>query len=540
MKTSDFSLNNYSKLIRALLEKKYNFVTFSEYCTGVMYDNYVVLRHDVDELPQNALTIARLEHSLGVRASYYFRKKEGAFEVDFIRKIAALGHEIGYHYEDFSSSNGDIFAAYDSFKKNLNELRSIAPVSTIAMHGAPRSFYDNRFIWLLFDYKKLNLLGETYLTPDFTNVAYLSDTGGYWNDTRFSVRDKTEDEINMPSFGSTLEIIHAIQSGAFPKKAIILSHPQRWFDNVFSLFADRVLQDAKNVVKRLIINNKKNNTTTFKSLKLKINEWLDGCLFSFDYDAQKASLAIKNFFLFPVSGKGINDALVELNGKLALNEKVLFSSCAFGKMSKAEFLGRLYYCGFDVDSVECLNGYYFAFALKVKDVHHAPEIHYGIVIKLPRVGIHGNWFYVYKLRSMYPYSEFLQDYLSKNVTLKEGGKYADDFRITKTGKWLRRIWIDEIPNLYNIIRGDMKFVGVRPLSKTYYNLYDEDLKVDRLKYKPGLLPPFYADNPITLDDIQNSERKYLDAVEKYGLKQTDWAYFKKIVYNILFKHRRSA
>ena len=86
----------------------------------------------------------------------------------------------------------------------------------------------------------------------------------------------------------------------------------------------------------------------------------------------------------------------------------------------------------------------------------------------------------------------------------------------------------------------MKFVGVRPLSKTYYNLYDEDLKVDRLKYKPGLLPPFYADNPITLDDIQNSERKYLDAVEKYGLKQTDWAYFKKIVYNILFKHRRSA
>lgn len=51
MKTSDFSLNNYSKLIRALLEKKYNFVTFSEYCTGVMCDNYVVLRHDVDELP---------------------------------------------------------------------------------------------------------------------------------------------------------------------------------------------------------------------------------------------------------------------------------------------------------------------------------------------------------------------------------------------------------------------------------------------------------------------------------------------------------
>ena len=82
--------------------------------------------------------------------------------------------------------------------------------------------------------------------------------------------------------------------------------------------------------------------------------------------------------------------------------------------------------------------------------------------------------------------------------------------------------------------------GISSIQIRRSNLYDEDLKVDRLKYKPGLLPPFYADNPITLDDIQNSERKYLDAVEKYGLKQTDWAYFKKIVYNILFKHRRSA
>ena len=54
MKISDFSLDNYRNLITALLSEGYNFVTFNEYCRGVDDDYFVVLRHDVDKLPQNA------------------------------------------------------------------------------------------------------------------------------------------------------------------------------------------------------------------------------------------------------------------------------------------------------------------------------------------------------------------------------------------------------------------------------------------------------------------------------------------------------
>ena len=72
MKISDFSLDNYRNLITALLSEGYNFVTFNEYCRGVDDDYFVVLRHDVDKLPQNALRMARIEHDLGVKSTYYF------------------------------------------------------------------------------------------------------------------------------------------------------------------------------------------------------------------------------------------------------------------------------------------------------------------------------------------------------------------------------------------------------------------------------------------------------------------------------------
>ena len=60
----------------------------------------IVLRHDVDRLPQNSLKTAQIEHELGIHGSYYFRIVPESFDEKIIREIAALGHEIGYHYED--------------------------------------------------------------------------------------------------------------------------------------------------------------------------------------------------------------------------------------------------------------------------------------------------------------------------------------------------------------------------------------------------------------------------------------------------------
>jgi len=65
----------------------------------------VILRHDVDRLPENALVFARIEKQVGIKVSYYFRIVEESFDEDIIRQIADMGHEIGYHYENLSAVN---------------------------------------------------------------------------------------------------------------------------------------------------------------------------------------------------------------------------------------------------------------------------------------------------------------------------------------------------------------------------------------------------------------------------------------------------
>jgi lipopolysaccharide/colanic/teichoic acid biosynthesis glycosyltransferase len=86
--------------------------------------------------------------------------------------------------------------------------------------------------------------------------------------------------------------------------------------------------------------------------------------------------------------------------------------------------------------------------------------------------------------------------------------------------------------------GDMKIVGVRPLSSHYFNLYSEDLRQRRIRYKPGLMPPYYADLPVGLEEIQLSEKKYLDEYDKKPLA-TDIRYFFKGIFNIIFRNARS-
>ena len=164
---------------------------------------------------------------------------------------------------------------------------------------------------------------------------------------------------------------------------------------------------------------------------------------------------------------------------------------------------------------------------------------YGSLVKLNRVGKDGRKFQVYKFRTMHPYSEFLQQYIYERYSLQEGGKFNHDIRVTTLGRFLRKYWIDELPMFINLLKGDMKLVGVRPLSKQYFSLYSPELQELRVKFKPGLLPPFYADMPKTLDEIQESEMRYLRKCEQQGVFRTDWHYFWRIIYTIIFKRARS-
>ena len=207
-------------------------------------------------------------------------------------------------------------------------------------------------------------------------------------------------------------------------------------------------------------------------------------------------------------------------------------------LSKAETFGRLYSCGFEVIAEYQTNQLLFFVARKTKPPEFDYNPTYGPLISLKRVGKNGRIIHVYKLRTMFPYDEYLQEYVYKKNALQEGGKFKDDFRISTAGRIFRKFWLDELPMIFNLLKGDLKLVGVRPLSRHYFNLYSKELQELRSKHRPGLIPPFYADMPSTLDEIMASEMNYLNAYEKHPF-MTDWKYFWKAVYNIVVRRERS-
>lgn len=208
-------------------------------------------------------------------------------------------------------------------------------------------------------------------------------------------------------------------------------------------------------------------------------------------------------------------------------------------LSKSEVLGRLVYCGFSIEKVETIDNKLFFKARKQRAPLSEPEPSTGILLRINRIGRHGRPIIVYKLRTMHPYAQYIQAYVYEQNHLSPGGKLRDDFRVTKWGRWMRRFWIDEIPMLYNILRGDLKLVGVRPLSEHYLSLYTPEIKEMRVQGKPGLIPPFYADMPATIEEIMASEMRYMHAYMHAPLT-TDLEYCMRAVGNIFLRKARSA
>lgn len=207
-------------------------------------------------------------------------------------------------------------------------------------------------------------------------------------------------------------------------------------------------------------------------------------------------------------------------------------------LSRTETFGRLYAAGFVVVDNKWIGSNLYFVAHKKKKPLFDFEPVYGPIFKMRRHGKDGKVIYVYKMRTMHAYSEYIQQYVYENNKLADGGKLKDDFRVSTLGRYFRKYWIDELPMIWNLLRGDLKIVGVRPLSAHYLSLYAQDLQDIRLRHKPGLIPPFYADLPKTIEQIQDSERRYLLSYEKSPFL-TDTRYLLKVMYNIVFRKARS-
>lgn len=249
----DFTVAKYEALLKAAIDTGYTLTSYEDYISSKEENKkQFILRHDVDDLPENSLRTAQLEHSLGAKGTYYFRVVKQSLKPEVIQKIAALGHEIGYHYEDMALCGGKQEKAFAHFKKYLAVFRQFYPVSTICMHGSPLSKWDNRLLWKHYNYKELGILAEPYFDTDFNKVLYITDTGRQWNNATSSVRDKVDSSFQF-DFRSTDNIIKAFKQDKLPNHIMLNIHPQRWTNNLFVWWKELLLQNLKNGIKRFLV-----------------------------------------------------------------------------------------------------------------------------------------------------------------------------------------------------------------------------------------------------------------------------------------------
>lgn len=293
----DFTLTAYRSLLLAISKSKYCSDSFINFLRKSKTGPSIILRHDVDKNPNNALNMARLESILGIKSSYYFRSEKKSFHPEIMREISEMGHEIGYHYEDLArvirnlgvrvpktdlliegktlkipapkpgAPDPQFFhkLAIEDFCYNLEKFRKIVDIKTICMHGSPLSRVDNRDLWKIYDYREFGIIGEPYFDIDFSKVLYLTDTGRRWDGDKFNVRDKVIENIgSMSKDGSnhltentkihtTFDLINAIENNFISNQVMINIHPQRWSNSITKWFVELGFQNIKNFAKKNLV-----------------------------------------------------------------------------------------------------------------------------------------------------------------------------------------------------------------------------------------------------------------------------------------------
>lgn len=252
----DFTLEAYEEYLKAIKSSYSTIIRFDEYFLSKSKpDSFCLIRHDVDRKPGNALRMAEVESDLGLHATYYFRTRWYTFKPDIIRRISSLGHEIGYHYESLSDTNGDIQKALTDFESNLAKFRTICDIKTIAMHGQPIKKIDNRDLWRKqSDYKDIlashALLGEVYLDIDYSDILYVNDTGRNWKLNESNLRDYVESNLRIEfNDGPSLKEYLANDPN---QKLVFQIHPERWASSPWDYAVQFIFDSGVNTLKKIL------------------------------------------------------------------------------------------------------------------------------------------------------------------------------------------------------------------------------------------------------------------------------------------------
>jgi len=188
---------------------------------------FAILRLDVDYREAHSVHMAYLARRHNLYGSFYFRHRRGTFNLDAMHEIAAMGHEVGYHFETLDTCKGDFEAAERLFLDHLKWLRAAGlTIRTVAAHGSPptaATYHSNldlvaRSPRLL---QESHLLGETTLNIDFTQVRYVSDANWRW---------RRYEHFRPGMQGEPTSLAEIIRELPFRDMGLYITfHPQQWF-----------------------------------------------------------------------------------------------------------------------------------------------------------------------------------------------------------------------------------------------------------------------------------------------------------------------
>ena len=140
-----------------------------------------------------------------------------------------------------------------------------------------------------------------------------------------------------------------------------------------------------------------------------------------------------------------------------------------------------------------------------------------LFFKQKRVGRNGRYFYIHKLRSMYmDAEERKKELMAQNEMNGLMFKMEDDPRVTKVGKFIRKTSIDELPQFFDVLRGDMSLVGTRPPTVDEYKQYESHHK-RRLSMKPGITGLWQVSGRSNIEDFEEVAKLDVTYIDNWSL-----------------------
>lgn len=222
---ADFTLAAFAELCRRAACQRA--LTVADYLRTSPCPPFVILRFDVDYREPFALRLALLLARERLQGTFYFRHHAAGFNWTAIAALAALGHEVGYHYETLDRCHGDREAAAEMFRADVGALRAGGiELQTVAAHGAPpvNGSYTGNLDLLRAEPSLLiwaGLHGDAVASVDFERLTYYSDAGWRW---RRCDRTPPGESARSTSFADLLDRLAQSDAALY-----VNVHPQQWY-----------------------------------------------------------------------------------------------------------------------------------------------------------------------------------------------------------------------------------------------------------------------------------------------------------------------